>query len=115
MFEGVPSLDLYDSNGTARASLSIFDDGPALDLFNSKGKLTTMVSDNLISVDAGNSNYVGLSADGEPNLEISDSQGFEARLGVTTTVTTLTGEQHETSAASLTLFGKDKKVLWSAP
>ena len=48
-------------------------------------------------------------------LSLTDSNGFQAVLGNIKTVTTRTGEQHTTSAASLTLFDKDGKVLWSAP
>jgi len=49
------------------------------------------------------------------SLSLSDSNGFQAVLGSTDLVTPQTGEKHKTSAASLVLFGKDGKVLWSAP
>jgi hypothetical protein len=50
-----------------------------------------------------------------PAVTITDEQGFSQVLGSASLQTTRTGEQHRTSAASLTLFGKDGKVLWSAP
>lgn len=50
-----------------------------------------------------------------PQLSLSDREGFETDLGHTGLVTTRTGEKHDTSAASVVMFGKDKKVLWSAP
>lgn len=49
------------------------------------------------------------------SLGAGDGEGFEATLGSTDLLTPSTGETHKTSAASLVLFGKDKKVLWSAP
>jgi hypothetical protein len=36
-------------------------------------------------------------------------------VGVTGLQTVDTGESHTTSAAAVTLFGKDGKVLWRAP
>jgi hypothetical protein len=50
-----------------------------------------------------------------PDLEITDSQGYQANMGVTDLITPSTGETHRTSAASVVLFGKGGKVLWSAP
>jgi len=50
-----------------------------------------------------------------PSLVIKDAQGFYAQLGSADLVTTRTGEERQTSAASLVLFGKDGKVIWSAP
>jgi len=49
------------------------------------------------------------------HIGIEDSDGFSAVLGKTDLVTIRTGEKHTTSAASLTLFGKENKVIWSAP
>jgi len=50
-----------------------------------------------------------------PSLNLIDKEGFEADLGNSSLVTVKTGEKHQTSAASVVLFGKDRKVLWSAP
>jgi hypothetical protein len=53
---------------------------------------------------------------GPGNLEVSDDEGFKAGLGVEKNLVTMrTGETHQTSAASLVLFDKDKKVIWKAP
>jgi hypothetical protein len=70
-------------------------------------------------------------ADGGPSLLLIDSTGgtsigvasvntydsdkFSAFLGRTGTVNPKTGATTQTSAASLTLFGKDGKVVWQAP
>jgi hypothetical protein len=50
-----------------------------------------------------------------PLLTLSDEQGFEAILGSAFTEIPSTGETEHSSAASLTLFGKNKKVIWRAP
>ncbi len=50
-----------------------------------------------------------------PRITLTDDEGFQAVLGSTGTVETRTGRTNQTSAASLILFGKDEKVIWSAP
>lgn len=50
-----------------------------------------------------------------PSVHVADKEGFSAELGVSSLVITKTGYKSQTSAASIALFGKDKKVLWSAP
>lgn len=49
-----------------------------------------------------------------PYIEVNDSQGYSTDIGVTETYRR-TGESLKSSAASLVLLGKDKRVLWSAP
>jgi hypothetical protein len=53
--------------------------------------------------------------EGNPLIGIEDKEGFSATVGSTDLVTERTGETHQTSAASVILFGKDKKILWKAP
>jgi hypothetical protein len=50
-----------------------------------------------------------------PSVHVTDREGFSAALGVSSLVTTKTGYKNQTSAAAVVLFGKDNKVLWSAP
>jgi hypothetical protein len=54
---------------------------------------------------------------GSPSVGLSDSQGFRMDLGSTGTINTKTGETQRTSAASIVMFGNDKKrhVIWQAP
>jgi len=54
---------------------------------------------------------------GGPNIELSDGRGFGMDLGSAGTVTPPTGELQHTSAASIVMFGNDKKhhVIWQAP
>jgi hypothetical protein len=63
--------------------------------------------------DGGGSFKVDVS--NNPSVEIRDKEGFQASLGSTNLITERTGEARTTSAASLTLFGKDRKILWKAP
>jgi hypothetical protein len=50
-----------------------------------------------------------------PSISVTDSDGFQSQMGASDLVTVRTGTTSKTSAASLVLFGKDKKVLWSTP
>jgi hypothetical protein len=51
----------------------------------------------------------------EGSLFLEDAQHFQAVVGVTELETIRTGEGYTTSAAAVTLFGKDGKVIWRAP
>jgi hypothetical protein len=53
--------------------------------------------------------------EGGPSLELNDNEGYSTTLGSTDLVALTSGRKERTAAASLVLFGKDKKVLWSAP
>jgi hypothetical protein len=50
-----------------------------------------------------------------PGLWLEDAQQFKAVVGVTETEVIKTCESRTTSAAALTLFDKDRKVIWRAP
>lgn len=52
---------------------------------------------------------------GAPQIRVMDGEGFETHIGSTDLIVTQTGTTSKTSAASLVLFDKNKKVLWSAP
>ena len=56
----------------------------------------------------------GLSA-GHPSISVSDAEGYSAVFGSTPLVTSSTGTERQTPAASLVLFGSDGRLLWSAP
>jgi hypothetical protein len=53
--------------------------------------------------------------DGGPILQLNDSTGFQFVLGVSKLVTTRTGENQTTSAASLVMTNKEGNVIWRAP
>jgi hypothetical protein len=50
-----------------------------------------------------------------PNLNLQDNAGFQMTAGNTSLQTIKTGSTENRTAASVVLFDKDKKVLWSAP
>lgn len=52
-----------------------------------------------------------------PNLSLADGRGYSTEIGTTSLVTPNTGETHQTSAASIVMFGNGKKhhVIWEAP
>jgi hypothetical protein len=94
------SLKLYDSDERQRIELGV----------------RSTSESGIWLFDAGGQSRAGLGLTSErPYVRLSDSDGFSAQMGSTDLVTPSTGEQHKTSAASLTLFGKDNTVLWSAP
>ncbi len=97
-FSGVSVLD---EHGRERGMLDADANGAALAFMNAKGS-----DDALVRAE-------GIMVSGP--VTVSDEQGFRATLGTTDLTTPRTGEAHRTSAASLVLFDKDKKVIWKAP
>lgn len=122
LHNGGPQLALFDAEGKTRVTLAVSSDGqPGLALADSNGKLRAgliLVDDGptLLLAAANERAKATLEAPAEgPKLSLSDENGFETAIGITDLLTPTTGEKHRTSAASIVLFGKDKKVLWSAP
>ena len=56
--------------------------------------------------------HLGVAPDGT-NFELTDKDGFSASIGDGTV--TKGGQVKKTTAASIALFNKDRKVLWSQP
>jgi len=52
---------------------------------------------------------------GRYSVSLFDEHGFATTLGRAGLVTPRTGETQLTSAASLTMFDKNKTVIWKAP
>lgn len=122
VWKGVPGLTLYDGSGNERAAIQTEESGPSLKLTDSDGKagfnvwIAPRAGPDLSMYDASGQLRVDLVApNGGPSLKLEDENGYSAIFGSTDLVTPRTGRKEMTSAASLTLFGKDKKVLWSAP
>ena len=57
--------------------------------------------------------HIGVAPDGA-NLQVTDQEGFSANIG-NGVQTTKSGQTKKTTAGSITLFNKDRKVIWTAP
>jgi hypothetical protein len=97
MSGGFPGLSIYGGKSKGGVLIAVGDDGPFLLMRAKAGKQGPSVS---------------MDPD---SITVQDRQGFHSVLGVTDTVTTKTGESHQTSAAALTMFDKDSNVIWRAP
>ena len=112
-----PGLALFDANEKKRASLHLVAEGPGFYLHDASEKgragLFLLADGPRLTLYDGNekvrASLVGTT------LKLSDEEGFSTTIGTTDLVTTATGETHKTSAASVVLFDKDKKLLWRAP
>lgn len=118
-----PSFRLLDQSGSALVTISLNDGTPSgpLVLLSDPGHhdgLTLSVQQGAGSQLSltGNQNaqvHVGVTKDGT-TLELFDADGFSTSVGSGTKVTR-SGKTQQTNAASITLFNKDRKVLWSEP
>jgi hypothetical protein len=119
-----PSLKLRDESGSALVTLSLNDSAPggpllllsdphhhasfALSVLEGAGSQLSLTGERPDI-------QVGLRAtpDGTA-LELSDKDGFSTTIG-NGVQASKNGKTKKTSAASIALFGKDRKVLWSTP
>lgn len=116
-----PDILLDDAKGTPRVDLGLEHNLPFVILNDEKG----IVREDM-GLERGDPAFVindekaaprvgfGLS-NGRPSVTVIDAQGYTSVLGSTPLVTAATGAQHETTGASLVLFGSDGTLLWSAP
>lgn len=122
MMGSTPSLKFRDENGSALVTLSLNDKpaGPLLLLSDPQHHASVALSvlENAgpqFSL-AGESPDIqirmGVSPDGT-SLDLSDKDGFMTSIG--NGVLPKNGQVKKTSAASIVLFGKDRRVLWSQP
>ena len=118
-----PTLRLLDQSGTAMVTISLSDGTPSgpLVLLSSPdhhGGLSMSVQQGAGPQLAltGNENaqvHVGVTKEGTA-LELFDEDGFSTSLGSGMKVSK-SGKTQQTNAASITLFNKDHKVIWSEP
>jgi hypothetical protein len=110
---------LVDENGHRRAELSMKRDEAQLSIYQENHEAGIF----LHGAGNGESPFIELTKGSDANsfalifpnmLHVSDDRGFSSMLGVSRIETTGTGEYHETSAASLTLFQKGI-LIWQAP
>jgi hypothetical protein len=135
------SLVIRDANGRVRIEFGMVDDtSPTLKMYggpdnknasvvltsNQKGSYLSLWGKGLSlpvtvlsNTDEGPSllltDFTGSTLVGPASVNTYDQDKFSGFLGKTQTVNPQTGATTKTSAASLTLFGKDGKVIWQAP
>jgi hypothetical protein len=112
-----PVLALNNAAEKPRAWLSLVDDSPWLTLYNTAGEPHAGLGlGSLYLLSQNHKVMANLRVDDDDSsLSLADAQHFQAVVGVTELQTTRTGESHKTSAAAVTLLGKDGKVIWRAP
>jgi hypothetical protein len=120
---GSASLAIFDGKGNERADIGVFLGIAGLGVYGetkgkSGAKVETVGDSSSLQVYGRDSSLAELNTSStEASLYLSDSKGFGAVLGNGSLVPSISNAPHgnKQSAASLALFGKDKKVLWSAP
>jgi hypothetical protein len=123
-----PGLVLYNEGGHERAAVAASEE-QALIRLSSSGSITSSTSSSMwagvpgkdgsgVGV-TGPSGVIRMNLDGVvysgPQIGLQDKEGYETQIGKTDLVVTKTGKTEQTSAASVVMFNKEKKVLWSAP
>lgn len=119
-----PSLKLRDQSGTPLITLSLNDDPPAgpflllsdpqhtaglsISILQGAGSQLTMTGER-----ADIQAHIGVTPDGT-TFALSDKDGFTTNIG-SGVQPAKGGQIKKTSAASITLFNKDRKVLWTTP
>jgi hypothetical protein len=119
-----PGLKLRDEAGTALVTLSLKDDapqGPLLLMSDPQHKAGVSIS--VLSGNGSQLSLVGERPDIQARMavapagtsfEMSDADGFTTSIG--NGLQSSKGKQpKQTTAASITLYGKDRKLLWSTP
>jgi hypothetical protein len=131
---GGAALTFYDTDGKAAAGLSSTgvyfgarsgEGFPNRAEVNTNGFIFTNPDGKIVALLGGRrdisdqSTLPTLSLNGSegegPSINLFDKDGFQAAIGTIDLETPRTGETHRTSAASVMLLSKDKKVLWKAP
>jgi hypothetical protein len=91
----VPAITLYGENLAPKMMLTVGQNGPELTITDEKGFTRTIL--------------------GQSALEVRDREGHSAVLGSTLQGNAKAPQGRPPTAASLVLFGKKNKVIWSAP
>ncbi len=118
-----PSLKFKDESGSALVTLALNSDAPggpmlllsdpqhhasvALSVLEHAGPQLALTGER-----ADIQLHMGVAPEGT-TLELSDKDGFTTSIG--SGVVAKNGQAKQTSAASIVLYGKQRKVLWSVP
>jgi len=119
-----PALKLRDASGSALVTISLNDAAPGgpfvlLSDPQHKAGVTLSVLENagsqllLTGERPDVQAHIGVAQDGT-SLQLADAEGFSANIG-NNVQTGKNGQAKKTTAASITLYNKDRKVLWSTP
>jgi hypothetical protein len=113
---GNPGIELYDEAGKPQVSIEADKNNREfITLGGTAGKESAMLWNAGVSIFGKAGTFrVELGEEG-PRLDLKDNEGYSTTLGRTDLVALASGRKERTPAASLVLFGKDQKVLWSAP
>jgi hypothetical protein len=124
MQKDIPNLSFYDAEGHPRIFIAAFQNESRIYLNDSQQTMhSAMWAGSAPTSGAG----VSINGPAElfrvtldtfiegPQLVLADKEGYSTEIGRTDLVVTKTRKEEQTPAASLVLFGKGKKVLWSAP
>jgi hypothetical protein len=107
---------LYDSNGKEQMTLSpdhmAFYDPRQANYSPARILLQVLQGEPVFELKDGKGATLSVGPDA---VAVHDTHGFESILGVAATVTPATGESRQSSAAALTMFDKNGKVMWQAP
>lgn len=132
---------VVDASGKVLGTLGLSESGATLRLNDTTGKVSAVLGANsigstvaLLNSNAGASTFFVTSPGGlnmygpsgnikatveesgpGPNVAVADKEGYSSILGRSDLVLVKSGKKEQTPAASLVLFDKDRKVLWSAP
>jgi hypothetical protein len=120
--DGVTRFTLRDAKGDFHTVLSAGPGQPGLKISDTSVSLSekaaVLGAGGLGLKMFGPSGTIAINPDGNqggPTLRMEDKEGYASVLGGTDLITPKTGKTEHTSAATLTLFGKDGMVLWTAP
>ena len=119
-----PALKLLDESGTALMTFALNDGSPAGPMVHfSDPQHQAAVSLSVLEGMGSQLSLVGARPDIQArmvvapdgtSLEMSDADGFTTSIG-NGMQASKNKQPKKTTAASVTLYGKDRKVLWSAP
>jgi hypothetical protein len=104
---------VFDPSGRDRIRLAMNGERPSIQMLNEEGSVRTAVGQEaIVLLGTTKDAYNSIMSD---RISIRDASASTATLGVTETVNKNSGSERKTSAATITLFGKDGKVVWQAP
>ena len=142
MQDNSPRLEMLDTGGKRRLTMQMESDGALISLVATDGSQLNMGTSsttsgaNINAVRSGSVAGAQIKMDyvispgfagfysgdklinivpKDSRIEVKDADGFETHLGSTELQSPTTGTETRTSAAALTMFDKDKKVIWSVP